>query len=38
VVIRYPGTVAIATGGTITYPGGTHVLHTFTASGNLVVT
>jgi hypothetical protein len=37
VVIRYPGASAIATGGTITNSGG-YVYHTFTASGNLVVT
>jgi hypothetical protein len=37
VVIRYPGTVAVATGGTITYTGGVYVRHTFTTSGSLVM-
>ena len=36
VIIRYPGTVAKATGGTITYISG-YVVHTFTASGNFVI-
>ncbi len=35
VIIRYLGSVAKATGGTITYAGG-YVIHTFTASGNFV--
>jgi hypothetical protein len=36
-VIRYTGASAVATGGTITTSGG-YVYHTFTASGNLVMT
>lgn len=37
VIIRYPGSVAKATGGSITYAGG-YVIHTFTSSGAFVIT
>lgn len=37
VKIRYLGTSAIASGGTISIPGDGYVYHTFTASGNFVV-
>ena len=37
VVISYPGTVARATGGTITNPGGTVTVHTFTTSGTFTL-
>jgi hypothetical protein len=34
VIVSYPGSFAVFTGGTITYSGG-RVFHTFTASGTL---